>query len=48
MNSNSQSNFAIEYDKMPQNNIVLDATGLWGIVNKQGDRRMMLNRRYRN
>jgi len=47
-NRNSQSDFKIEYDKMPQNNINLDATGLWSIVSKQGARRTMINRRYRN
>jgi len=47
-NKNSQSDFKIEYDKMPQNNIVLDGTGLWSIVNKQNSRRTMINRRYKN
>jgi len=47
-NKNSQSDFKIEYDKMPQNNIVLDGTGLWSIVNKQNSRRIMINRRYKN
>ena len=48
MAKNSQSNFTIEYDKMPQNNIVLDGSGLWSIVNKQNARRTMINRRYKN
>ena len=42
--------FTFDYDKMgakmPQNNIILDSRGLWGIVNKQNERRVMINRKY--
>lgn len=33
-------------EKMPQNNIILDSRGLWGIVSKQNERRIFINRRY--
>lgn len=42
--------FTFDYDKMgakmPQNNIILDSRGLWGIVNKQNERRVLINRKY--
>lgn len=42
--------FTFDYDKMgakmPQNNIILDSRGLWGIVNKQNERRTLINRKY--
>lgn len=42
--------FTFDYDKMgakmPQNNIILDSRGLWGIVSKQNERRTLINRKY--
>lgn len=50
MNSSKSKSFEFDYDKMankmPQQNIVLDSRGLWGIVNKQNSRRTLINRRY--
>jgi hypothetical protein len=46
----SANQMTFDYDKfgekMPQNNIILDGTGLWSIVNKQNARRKLINRRY--
>jgi hypothetical protein len=46
----SVNQMTFDYDKfgekMPQNNIILDGTGLWSIVNKQNARRKLINRRY--
>jgi hypothetical protein len=46
----SVNQMTFDYDKfgekMPQNNIILDGSGLWSIVNKQNARRKLINRRY--
>jgi len=50
MSRQSGEKFTFDYDKfgekMPQNKIILDSRGLWGIVNKQNERRTLINRRY--
>lgn len=44
-------NFEFDYDqmaaKMPSTNINLDSTGLWNVINKQGERTRMINRRHK-
>jgi len=47
---NAVQQMVFDYDKfgekMPQNNIILDGNGLWSIVNKENERRTLINRRY--
>lgn len=49
MSSKTNDSFTFDYDKMakkmPKNEIHLDATGLWSIATKEGERRKMINRR---
>jgi len=51
MSRQSGEKFSFDYDKfgekMPQNKIILDSRGLWGIVNKQNERRTLINRTYK-
>jgi hypothetical protein len=51
MTRQSGEKFSFDYDKfgekMPQNKIILDSRGLWGIVNKQNERRTLINRNYK-
>lgn len=50
MAKQSVDKFIFDYEKMgekmPQTNINLDSRGLWGIVSKQNERRIMINRKY--
>jgi hypothetical protein len=47
----SGKGFEFDYDRMaeamPATTINLDSSGLWGIVNRQNDRAIMINRRYK-
>ena len=50
MAKQSVDKFIFDYEKMgekiPQTNINLDSRGLWGIVSRQNERRIMINRKY--
>ena len=51
MSNGQNKGFEFDYEKMseamPKTTVNLDASGLWGIVNKQNDRAIMINRRYK-
>jgi hypothetical protein len=51
MSNGQNKGFEFDYEKMgevmPEVTVNLDPSGLWGIVNKQGDRAIMINRRYK-
>jgi len=50
-NSTANNGFEFDYEKMGENmpkvTVNLDSAGLWGIVNKQNDRAILINRRYK-
>ena len=51
MSNGQNKGFEFDYEKMseamPKTTVNLDSSGLWGIVNKQNDRAIMINRRYK-
>lgn len=51
MSNGQNKGFEFDYEKMgevmPKTTVNLDPSGLWGIVNKQGDRAIIINRRYK-
>jgi len=51
MSNGQNKGFEFDYEKMgevmPEVTVNLDPSGLWGIVNKQGERAIIINRRYK-